>query len=222
MQFSGFLSGVNCISSRTVSTERTYQQPQCGSGARLLRGKDRGACREQGPLWVSIVWELQKSQRWMTMRKILVTFPSELQKWIKRIIGWSISRRVNICLFSRKWNHNKNSTIFLMGQHPGLSTRSWSTTGWILQCLWQTKRGPALKNRLDGDAEMCKGLLNRESLRATDGVKYFRRYVETPLHQRELRVCSSGDSYQFQSSKKSEVIEMVKGIGRVLIALWNA
>ena len=40
--------------------------------------------------------------------------------------------------------------------------------------LEETKRGPALKNRLVGEAEMYKELLNRESLRATDGVKYFR------------------------------------------------
>ena len=46
---------------------------------------------------------------------------------------------------------------------------------WLdLTVLEETKRGPALKNRLVGDAEMHKGLLNRESLRATDGVKYFR------------------------------------------------
>ena len=31
LQFCGFLSCVNCISSRTVYTERTYQQPQSGS-----------------------------------------------------------------------------------------------------------------------------------------------------------------------------------------------
>ena len=37
--------------------------------------------------------------------------------------------------------------------------------------LKDTKRGPALKNRLVGDAEMHKGLLKRESLRATNGVK---------------------------------------------------
>ena len=36
------------------------------------------------------------------------------------------------------------------------------------------KRGPALKNRLVGDAEMHEGLLNRESLRAEDGVKHFK------------------------------------------------
>ena len=36
------------------------------------------------------------------------------------------------------------------------------------------KRGPAQKNRLVGDAEMYKGPLDHESLRAADGVKYFR------------------------------------------------
>ena len=47
---------------------------------------------------------------------------------------------------------------------------------WLdLTVLERTKRGPALKNRLVGDAEMHKGLLKRESLRAPDGVKYFRK-----------------------------------------------
>ena len=36
------------------------------------------------------------------------------------------------------------------------------------------KRGPALKNRLVGDAAMYEGLPDRESLRADDGVKYFK------------------------------------------------
>ena len=36
------------------------------------------------------------------------------------------------------------------------------------------KRGPALKNRLVGDAGMYKGLLDRENLRSEDGVKYFK------------------------------------------------
>ena len=35
-------------------------------------------------------------------------------------------------------------------------------------------RGPALKNRLVGDAELYKGLLDRELLSAADGVKYSR------------------------------------------------
>ena len=45
---------------------------------------------------------------------------------------------------------------------------------WLgLTLLDAGKRGPALKNRLGGDAEMHKGLLNRESLRPEDGIKHF-------------------------------------------------
>ena len=45
LQFCGFLSGVYCILSRTVYTERTYAQPQSGCGA-----CERGSCREQDPV----------------------------------------------------------------------------------------------------------------------------------------------------------------------------
>ena len=46
---------------------------------------------------------------------------------------------------------------------------------WLdLTVLEERKRGQSLKNGLVGDAQMHKGLLNRESLRAEDGVKYFR------------------------------------------------
>ena len=34
------------------------------------------------------------------------------------------------------------------------------------------KRGPALKNRLVGESEVHKGLLDPESLRAEDGAKH--------------------------------------------------
>ena len=44
---------------------------------------------------------------------------------------------------------------------------------WLdLTVLEAGKRGPALKNRLVGDAAMHKGLLDRESLIAEDGAKY--------------------------------------------------
>ena len=35
------------------------------------------------------------------------------------------------------------------------------------------KRGPTLKNRHVGDAEMHKGLVDREHQKTADGVKYF-------------------------------------------------
>ena len=55
---------------------------------------------------------------------------------------------------------------------------------WLdLTVLEGEKRGPALKNRVVGDAELHKGLLNRESLRAADAVKYFQRYFEVSLQR---------------------------------------
>ena len=48
------------------------------------------------------------------------------------------------------------------------------TEYWLdLTVLEESKRGPALKNRLVGAPEIYKGL-SQESLRAEDGVKYFR------------------------------------------------
>ena len=47
-----------------------------------------------------------------------------------------------------------------------------------------SKQGPALKNRLHGNAEKYRGLLDRDALKAEQ--------VETPL-LKELTVCSSGD-----------------------------
>ena len=46
---------------------------------------------------------------------------------------------------------------------------------WLgLTVLDASKQGPALKNRLHGNAEKYKPLLNRDSPKAEDGVKYFR------------------------------------------------
>ena len=59
---------------------------------------------------------------------------------------------------------------------------------WLdLAVLQVSKRGPALKHRLVGDAEKYKGLLYRESLRADDGVKYFQDTLR-PISSKELRV----------------------------------
>ena len=59
------------------------------------------------------------------------------------------------------------------------------------------KRGPALKNRLLGDAAMYEGLLDSESLRAASisGIRW------DTTSSKELRVCSSGD---FLSSPERE------------------
>ena len=47
------------------------------------------------------------------------------------------------------------------------------------------KRGPALRNRLEGDASQYKRLLDRELLRdANEGVNYFKRFLRSTFHQR--------------------------------------
>ena len=53
-----------------------------------------------------------------------------------------------------------------------------------LTVLEPEKRGPALKNRLVGDAGMHKGLLDREPLRAADGFKYFRNTLRSHFIKR--------------------------------------
>ena len=71
------------------------------------------------------------------------------------------------------WNHYGNSTTF---EWINFLVQIWGADWWSVgSCnAWSRKRGPALKNRLVEDAEMHQGLLNRESLRAEDGVKYFK------------------------------------------------
>ena len=63
------------------------------------------------------------------------------------------------------------------------------------------KRGPALQNRLVGDAEKYKGLLDRESLRAADGVKCFRDTLRPPFIKGGECV-SSGVCLSIHSSKR--------------------
>ena len=77
-----------------------------------------------------------------------------------------------------------------------------------------SKQGPALKNRLVGDAER---LVDREHLIAPDGVKYFKDTL-SPQFVTELRVFSSGHFYRFLRAKKKN-LEMVEWIGRSTLLL---
>ena len=78
------------------------------------------------------------------------------------------------------------------------------------------KRGPALKNRLVGDAEMQKGLLDRESLRAEDGCKYFRDTLRPHFIKGPQSVFLW--MYQFIRARRVD-IEMVKWIGKFSVLL---
>ena len=86
--------------------------------------------------------------------------------------------------------------------------------GWILFFPEVSKRGPALKNRLVGDAER---LVDREHLIAPDGVKYFKDTLR-PQCVTELRVFFLWRFDRFLRAKKKN-IEMVEWIGRSTLLL---
>ena len=93
---------------------------------------------------------------------------------------------------------------------------------WLdLTVLAAGKRGPALKNRLVGDAEMHKGLLDRESLRAADGVKYFKDTLR-PHFSKGAQSVFFWRFYQFNRARRVSV-EMVKWIGKftLLLIRWR-
>ena len=80
----------------------------------------------------------------------------------------------------------KIPTLFFNGSTSWFNKYEELIEDWLdLTVFEETKRGPALKSRFVGDAEMYKGLLNRESLRATDGVKYFRNTFRLHFEQEE-------------------------------------
>ena len=74
------------------------------------------------------------------------------------------------------------------------------------------KRGPALKNRLVGDAETYKGLLDRESLRTADGGKYFRDTLR-PHFIKGAQSVFLWRFYQFTRARRGN-IEMVNWTGK--------
>ena len=92
-------------------------------------------------------------------------------------------------------------SLTLMDRRPGLSTRSLIDDWLDLTVLEAEKRGPALKNRLVGDAKLHKGLLNRESLRAADGIKYFRDTL-TPHFIKRSSECVPLEILSIHSSEK--------------------
>ena len=130
-------------------------------------------------------------------------FPLENKEKTGRIYGWSTSRRVDISLYS------SGITAKIP---PDLN----GSTSWF-RYEEETKRGPALKNRLVGDAELCRGLLNRESLRAADGVKYFRNTLRPHFIKGAQSVCL-WRFYQFTRARRGHV-KMVKWIGKFSLPL---
>ena len=89
--------------------------------------------------------------------------------------------------------------------------------GWIFTVLEAGKRRPALKNRLVGDLAMHKELLSRESLRAEDGVKYFKDTLR-PHFIKGAQSIFLWRLYRFSRAKRGNT-EMVKWIGKFSLLL---
>ena len=100
----------------------------------------------------------------------------------------------------------------LLVQHEEL-IEDWSD----LTVLEAENRGLALKNRLVGDAEMYKALHDRESLRAADGVKYFRDTLRPHLIK-GAQSMFLWRFYQFTRARRGNV-EMGQVDWTVVIAL---
>ena len=89
---------------------------------------------------------------------------------------------------------------------------------WLdLTMLEARKRGPALKNRFVGDAAMYKGLLDRESPRSEDGVKYLMDTLR-PHFMKKAQSVVLWRFYQFIRARRGD-IEMVKWIGKLSLLL---
>ena len=81
------------------------------------------------------------------------------------------------------------------------------------------KRGPALKNRLVGDASVNEGLLDRETLRSEDGVRYFKN--TSRLHFKGALSVFFCRSLFIVICARRENIEMVTWIGKFSLLLMR-
>ena len=80
-----------------------------------------------------------------------------------------------------------------------------------------SKRGPTQKNRLVGDAEMYKGLLDRD-LTAPDGVKYFKDTLRLQFVKGPQSCFPLETFFDFLRARRGNM-EMVKWIGNFTLLL---
>ena len=113
-------------------------------------------------------------------------------------------------MHSKNWDHDEDPPLF-DGPTSWFKYEELIDYWLDLTVLEREKRGPALKNRLVGDAEMHKGLLDRESLRTADGVKYFRETLR-PHFIKGAQSVFLWKFYQFNRARRGSV-EMVKWVG---------
>ena len=88
---------------------------------------------------------------------------------------------------------------------------------WLDLTVLEAEKNEALKNRLVGDAEMHNKLLDRELLKAAEGVKYFRDTMRPHFINRAQSVFI-WRFFQFTRAKRGN-IEMVKRVGHFTLLL---
>ena len=96
------------------------------------------------------------------------TKKNQTNHWLEQIAQ---SRQI---YFQQEVGSQRRFHLSLMDRGPRFKYEELIDDWLDLTVLEAEERGAALKNRLVGDAELNKGQLNRDSLRASDGVKYFR------------------------------------------------
>ena len=136
--FCGFLSSVQCTPSRTVYTERTYSHPQSGSGACYFFKKKRILSSTRSRVsWYC--WRISTRSMMIDYEEDLDDLQLKTKKnrpdlWLEHI---GQSRQISL---QQEVESQRRFHLSLMDRRPGLSARSQSTTGWILQCLKQKTR----------------------------------------------------------------------------------
>ena len=135
------------------------------------------------------------------MKKLLMTSRQKTQMQRPNLWLEHFARTINRSMGQLQVESLQKSNHFLDGSTSRFKYEDIIDDWLDLTVLGTSKRGPALKNRLFGDAEMYQGVLNRESLRVEDGVKYFRDKLSQPFCERGSK-CFPLEISLFYSSKK--------------------
>ena len=173
LQFEG--SCLESIVSRHVRfPQRTYQEPHSCSGARLLRGQkvevllsNKVPCESAslGNLTIPTMGDHEEDFWWL---------PINIQKRIRGIHlleNLAQCRHYNIL---QEMESQQKIHHCLVDQHLGFKCEELIEDRSDLTVL-EEKKNEDQHRRIDlSETQKCRGLLNREPLRATDGVKFFR------------------------------------------------
>ena len=183
---------------------RTVCQPQSGSGA-CTRSRVSGYC-----------WRFSTRSMMNDSEEYLDDFPTEnREKPAESMVG--ACRAESTDLFTAGSGITAKIPPLFDGSASWFRYEELIDDWLDLTLIEAEERGSAPKNRLVGDAALYKGLLNRESLTAADGVKFFRGRLR-PHFIKGAQSVFLWRFYQFTRARRGHV-EMVKWIGKFSLLL---